>query len=373
MPLISSLGVMNAINLGLASSGNKTLPISTVAVYSGSYQNFNAYPWSTSGFGTQFSAPSTIIPSSGNQCSFNPAKNALGVAHNTAPFVAIYNFSRSTGFGTKFANPSILPSSSTYGVGFAFSNDGSAVAIGTDTSPYINVYNWSNGFGAKITDPATLPAGLVYSIKFNATSSLLAMSHNNDALVAVYPWSGNTFGTKFSNPAAIPSGSGGSDLCFNSSSSIIALSISNSSTFSNVLYVYDWSNGFGTRYTNPTFANNNNYSCGITFSKSDAALIFSTASASNAISPNPDVLSAYRWIGGFGTQYAGMISPPPATSYGKVNIDSSGKYVGLAFNGSSGGIPYSSGMAYEWNDSTGFGTMYRAPSGGGSGIGFCFN
>jgi hypothetical protein len=360
---MSSLGTMNATGLKkLVSSASSP---STVAVYSGNYQNFNAYRWSASGFGTQFSAPATIIPDAGYQTSFNPAGTAVGVGINSSPFCYVYAFSASTGFGTKYANPSVLPSGTTYGVGFAFSKDGSTVSIGTDVTPFINAYAWSNGFGTKYANPTTVPSGSINSIKFNSSSTLLATANAGGS--CVYPWSVSGFGTKYTAPANYPAN--GADICFSPDSTSFCVGSGSGGTSANRIYAYPWNNGYGTRYSNPTLPTGNTYCGGVTFSTTGGALLFNTDNTTTS----SNALVAFGWVSGtgFGTRYSSP-SQPPIRSYGKLNMDASGKYVGRAMDGSTS-PPYSSAEAYGWSDSTGFGTYYRAPSGGGNGSGFSFN
>ena len=40
------------------------------------------------------------------------------------------------------------------------------IAVAHDVSPYISVYPWSSGFGTKYADPATLPTGTGFGVAF---------------------------------------------------------------------------------------------------------------------------------------------------------------------------------------------------------------
>ena len=113
MPLIASLGLLNATGFGLSASGKK----STIAVGHSTTPFISAYPWS-SGFGTKYANPSTLPTGIGTGVSFNPAGTAIAVAHATLPFISAYPWS--AGFGTKYANPSTLPTGN--GEAVAFSN-----------------------------------------------------------------------------------------------------------------------------------------------------------------------------------------------------------------------------------------------------------
>jgi hypothetical protein len=72
------------------------------------------------------------------------------------------------------------------------------------SSPYISAYPWSgSGFGTKYTDPATLPTGNGLGVAFSPDGTALAVSHQSSPYVTAYPWSGATgFGTKYANPSS---------------------------------------------------------------------------------------------------------------------------------------------------------------------------
>ena len=65
MPLISSLGLMNAVGFMLPSAKQ-----TTIAVAHGSSPVISTYPWSA-GFGTKYANPSTLPTNSGFSVSFS--------------------------------------------------------------------------------------------------------------------------------------------------------------------------------------------------------------------------------------------------------------------------------------------------------------
>ena len=65
MPLISSFGLMKAINFGLSA-----IRKSTLAVAHGTTPFISAYPWSA-GFGTKYADPSTLPTGNGRRVSFS--------------------------------------------------------------------------------------------------------------------------------------------------------------------------------------------------------------------------------------------------------------------------------------------------------------
>jgi hypothetical protein len=74
------------------------------------------------------------------------------------------------GYGTKYSAPASSPSGNPlYGQTIAFSKSGNAFAIGVDASPYVEAYafNKTSGYGTKYANPATLPTGGGISIAFN--------------------------------------------------------------------------------------------------------------------------------------------------------------------------------------------------------------
>ena len=80
------------------------------------------------------------------------------------------------------------------------------IAVTYQQSPYISVYPWSSadGFGTKYSNPSTLPTGSGEGVAFSSDKTFIAIFHNNSPYISVYPWdSGSGFGTKYSNPGGI--------------------------------------------------------------------------------------------------------------------------------------------------------------------------
>ena len=82
-----------------------------------------------------------------------------------------------------------------------------AIAIGHYDASKITTYPWSSGFGTKYSDPATLPAGTGIGVAFKPQGDAIAVAHPGSPFITTYPWSSG-FGTKYSNPATLPGGSG---------------------------------------------------------------------------------------------------------------------------------------------------------------------
>jgi hypothetical protein len=97
----------------------------------------------------------------------------------------------------------------------AFSPSGNAIAVAHGSSPFITAYPWSgSGFGTKFADPATLPTGTGNGVTFSPTGDAIVVAHNASPFVTAYPWSGSGFGTKFADPATLPAGTIGYGVAF---------------------------------------------------------------------------------------------------------------------------------------------------------------
>ena len=177
-----------------------------VGTWTGSY--VAAYPWSTSGFGTKYANPSTSSGGSTQALAFHPSANAVAICPPLT-YINVYNFSAS-GFGTKFSNPSSPLGSIPRGV--TWNPAGDVIVIGTEGSPCLHAYAWSGGFGTKYSDPVGLPSLISgRAVAFNQAGNTLAFSHSGSSgnpPIAVYPWSGSGFGTRYTNPASFPSQTG---------------------------------------------------------------------------------------------------------------------------------------------------------------------
>jgi hypothetical protein len=209
-----------------------------------------AYPWNAStGFGTKYADPATVPGGSlfALGVAFSPAGDAIAVASDGSPRVQAYPWNASTGFGTKYADPATLPTGT--GVGVAFSPAGDAIAVGHSTTPFISAYPWnvSTGFGTKYTNPATLPTGNGGPVAFTPAGDAIAVQHSNSPFVTAYPWSSSGFGTKYADPATSIGATNG--VAFSPGGNSIGMAL-NATPF---IAAYSWTSasGFGTRFSNP--------------------------------------------------------------------------------------------------------------------------
>jgi WD40 repeat protein len=133
-----------------------------------------------------------------------------------------------------------------------FSPNDLYVATAHFQTPFITVYPWnaSTGFGSKYANPATLPSGTGQSVDFHPTGASIALGHSSGLGISVYQWSASGFGTRYTDPASFGA-SYALGVRFTPDGSRLALASENFGT--RVPIVFPWSNttGFGTRFSNP--------------------------------------------------------------------------------------------------------------------------
>ena len=342
MPLISSLGVMNAINFGLASKnsnfevaivgnyttnpkvkiykfdlGLKTNLSLTTGINASSAIQFNpkntvlvslrydinaceAFKWSNNNTSYQY-ANSPLMPGANQNLSFNADGTSIVIGHGGTPFMTAYAWSDTSGWGTKFADPATLPNGGNCYV--AFNRTGTLIAAVQTLTPFVNVYNWSNGWGTKFASPATLPNGESRGVTFNNNTSVLALCQTLTPFLAAYAWA-NGFGSKFASPATLLTSSSYS-IQFNNLDSEILVGAGGSPTTAPGSIVYQWSSGFGTAYAQPTTSKETGKA---SFNAANTAIICGSTAT--------PFIYAFPWtIGvGFGTAYANPSSLPVASS-----------------------------------------------------------
>jgi hypothetical protein len=176
-----------------------------------------AYGWSLSGFGTRYTGPFSMLPTSTNQYGIDvaPDNGAVAVAHVGSPYVTAVRFSAS-GFGTRYTFPSTVPSSgsSSYANCVRFSPDGAYIAVGTQSSPYAHIYNWTTGggFGVKLSAPSPTPPNVPASCAWGYDTGCIAFNSNPSTgypvPLHIYRFAGS-FGSRYSDPAILPANGGG--------------------------------------------------------------------------------------------------------------------------------------------------------------------
>jgi hypothetical protein len=240
--------------------------------------------------------------------------------------------------------------------GAAFSQ---TIAVGHATTPNVTAYPWSSstGFGTKFTDPATLPAGTGTGVAFTAAGDAIAVADNSSPYVTAYPWSISGFGTKFTNPATLPAGSG-TGVAFSPAGNAIAVA-HDTTPF---ITAYPWSgSGFGTKFANPATLPTGQGN-GVAFTPAGDAI-----AVAHTTSP---FITAYPWSGsGFGTKFTNPATLP--TGQGNdVAFSTAGDAIAVAHSSSP------NVTVYPWSGS-GFGTKFTdpatLPTSTGRGVAFTIN
>lgn len=328
MPLISSLGVMNAINFGLASSPSPKKGYIGV-VYS-TAPGIAIYPWSN-GFGSKVSDPSVAL-SNGGSIDFNSTYSQIGYTDGgTSPYIAVYPWSN--GFGSKYSNPSVNPD---FAISMKFSNNGNSLIVGRADTPYVYGYRWSaSGFGTAYSAPVSAPTTTVNDIAFNYNQTLISLCDSNGFYI--WNWS-NGFSSKYSQTQSIPSI--GRGVCFNNTGGVLAVAHYSSPYIS----AFVVANPISTKYANPSTLPTGNGNK-VNFSNSGAVLAVAHVTA--------PCVSVYAWSGGFGTKYA-----DPTTAVTGNGTDVVFNSTDSTISVTHGNSPYIS--VYSWN--SGFGSKYSDPS-----------
>jgi hypothetical protein len=256
-----------------------------------SNNRIKAYAWSASGFGTRYT--NLPVQSAGGFDSMCFYTDRLAVTHATSPYASMFPWSDSTGFGTRYAAPTGYTGDNSC----SFSPSGELFLAG-DLYPFISAFSFNaSGWGTRYSDPAILPTGSVLSINANVSGNSICYSGttaSNNKFVA-FNWSSATgWGTRY---FTAPTANNGRDAVFDESGTGAVFGGATTPFISG----FPWSNstGFGTQYSNPTIAL---AATGLSVSVRD-----NTAFAAHS---NGVFLSAYPWsTSGFGVRYAGPGSP----------------------------------------------------------------
>ena len=158
------------------------------------------YAWSnSSGFGSK----TTYSGISFGICygiSFHPSGNYAVLGTSGSPYARSYSYS-SSGFGSLLSTPSSGPSSEVNDP--AFNSTGSVVALVDFASPYVHAYSYSSGyFGSKFSNPSSLPSGYLESVRFSPDDDAIFVGGGSG--VDAYSWSNSSgFGSKYSTPSSV--------------------------------------------------------------------------------------------------------------------------------------------------------------------------
>ena len=126
----------------------------------------------------------------------------------------------------------------------AFTSVASYIALSRSFAPALDVWPWTSaGYGTRFSDPATPPTGSGDGVVFNPAKTVIAVADSNTPYVLAYPWSSTGFGTKYANPGTLPFNQA-SSIAFNSTGTVLAVGV-----YGNAIEAYPWSSGFGTKYS----------------------------------------------------------------------------------------------------------------------------
>jgi hypothetical protein len=229
----------------------------------------------------------------------------------------------------------------------------SFLTLGGGAPAYAHTYEWtSGGYGSRYANPAVLPT--------TATSGMGGdfNSPDNNALVQVflvsaggsgiqgYNWSDSGYGTKYTNPSETISWE---SIHFNPADKTRFVTSTGSANFI-AMYQFSSTSGFGTRYTTATISSLAAYSARYNTSGNT---VFVTGGLATGIAAWPATTT------GFGTRYANPATLPGGTCFAaEASPDNS---VVLVYGGlNASGAPRI--HAYAWTTASGFGTKYANPA-----------
>lgn len=273
----------------------------------------------------------------------------LVIASNLSPYIHAYHWDDVTGYGTKYAAPSTTPSNACQDV--AFSPDGSVLVCCNGGGSKITAYHWDDitGFGTAYSAPASLPAGAATRIAFSPDGSCIAVTSGTTPFIEVYHWNNSTgFGAKYSNPSTLPLASGNC-VTFSTDGKTIAVGTAN---YPPVIYPWDNTSGFGTKITNPSGLSTITNCLDIAFSPDGTVITVGGNSSSGSF------LAAYQWSNttGFGTIYTAPVNLVAVPRRIKFSPDGSTIFIAQSTSGYA--------ATYPWNNTTGFGTKINTSTPG---------
>lgn len=297
----------------------------------------------TSFYGVALSPNKKSVVATGIQAT--GTNNLLTQSWNNLAGTFTSGMSGSTSFGT--AN-----NTSTGRVAFNPAGNTVAAYSAGGATPYVWAYPFSDstGFGTKYANPASLPTsggtspGLPTGITFNPSGSVIAMGGVDSPFIHAYPWSSG-FGTKYASTAGLADAT--LSVKFNPAGDVVVVAGAYGGTSRPNAYV--WSSGFGTRYASAATS--------IVLPVTDAVWNSAgTAVLFSAINTSATAVYAYPWSSGWGTRYA--VPATTATNGNTITLaeNETSVYVGLTAS------PYIVG--YDWSTSSGFGTKFANPASG---------
>lgn len=310
------------------------------------------YHWNN-GFGGKITTPTGIFPTGGSvyDIAFRSDKKRFYTANNSSL--------NSTSYQTRrFANGVLdIGSSSMTTPGFAAS---------CDLRPQNDWYGWAHnnapgvsfkpadidGFGSGARQGMTSYSG-GRNVKFSNSGDDVVMAVNPTPYIFAGPFTSTGPGTKYTDPATLPSPVTINDIAISPTNEQVALGCEGSLTNNVQAYRFTPGTGWGTKFTAPASANRPTGSvAGVVFRKDNDVLVICNETATAAI-------IAYAWsTAGFGTKFADPATlpavGPDAESRGKSRFTKDGNNLIIGATGT----PF----VHAWAWSSGFGTKYSDPS-----------
>jgi hypothetical protein len=221
------------------------------------------------------------------------------------------------------------------------------VVYGVGVAPYLQAWTWAAGWGTKFSDPAGMPSNSQQA-SLNPTNTAVACASTGTPFMHAYAWSGTTgFGTKYAAPSGITGAGTGRGAVFNKAGNVVMHQKPDGGA--PMVWCWAWTDasGFGTKFANPATAvaaSGGGYP-GSGFNSTDSFVIIGHTAT--------PYISTYNWTNasGFGTKWA---NTSPLTSNSTSNC--------LAANNSA--FARTGVLQTDWSifalNSTSYGTKYAA-------------
>lgn len=332
-------------NLGVVASGYYSRPM-WIGVSGAVTDYLMAYPFDTyTGFGTKIAAPSSSPPGSMFEMSWNNDNSVVVGSENTSTdSLRLGAWAWSNGsWGTKYTSPSSVTAQNHRYPRFSPAGTDVVSGLANAAATTVDAYPWSNGWGARYTSPTFVAGQNMGEFALNGTAIIFGIVDNTTPLAA-YPFtSGTGFGTKYSDPATLPT-SQTTFVAWDENTQTVITSQGNSSPYINA-YPFSGS-GWGTRFT---------ISNAFTTAVQDIAI---DKRGQSVYFLQSATISRRAWsASGFGSNLTNVTSPLAAS--GTINISISPDNAVLVQT-SAGASPYI--KAWRITSSTTTGTAYSAPA-----------
>ena len=267
-----------------------------------------------------------------------------GATLTTAP-VFVYEWLPDSGFGTRLSDGANTTGQNGIDT-MASTSDGNFLGAASGSSPFIHLFSISGaGIGTKFSNPSSLPQGAGRQVNFTPKGDTIGLGHQTSPYISAYPVSSSGFGTRYANPSTLINATS-SAAAWTPAGNEIVVSMGNAPRYS----IYNWSStGFGTRQTNSY--SESSFAPYAALWSSDGSKMISTTGTAGLYGPVILTHSVGNGFSSLGTA-ASQIS---GGGYGsRMNLKENAVVIGHSTT------PYMS--AYQWSNSSGFGTKYANPA-----------